>query len=177
MTRSNIIAILASKHQKFSQLVYSLSEQEFMAAKAGKWTACQHMDHILRSITPLAQVLKDPGYLLSRQRATSHTASRDYPTVVESYVAALAKGGTASGPFLPQTITISQRASLVDQFQQEVNRLCVYIEHYSEDQLDAYLLAHPLLGKLTLREMLYFTIYHVEHHHNQVLQQLNRQEM
>jgi len=27
------------------------------------------------------------------------------------------------------------------------------------------LLPHPLLGKVTVREMLYFTIHHVQHHH------------
>jgi hypothetical protein len=26
--------------------------------------------------------------------------------------------------------------------------------------LDEYLLPHPLIGKLTIREILYFTIYH-----------------
>ena len=30
--------------------------------------------------------------------------------------------------------------------------------------LDVYILPHPLLGKVTLREMLYFTIHHNEHH-------------
>jgi hypothetical protein len=33
-------------------------------------------------------------------------------------------------------------------------------------------LPHPLLGKLTLREMIYFTIYHVQHHHKLVQNQL-----
>ena len=32
------------------------------------------------------------------------------------------------------------------------------------DDLDKYVLPHPLLGKVTLREMLYFTIHHNEHH-------------
>ena len=34
----------------------------------------------------------------------------------------------------------------------------------SEHKLDRCILPHPLLGKLTLREMIYFTIYHMEHH-------------
>jgi hypothetical protein len=38
--------------------------------------------------------------------------------------------------------------------------------------LDLLILPHPLLGKLTLREMLYFTLYHVEHHEKQVLENL-----
>ena len=34
-----------------------------------------------------------------------------------------------------------------------------------EKDLDFYVLPHPLIGKLTLREMLFFCIYHVQHHH------------
>jgi hypothetical protein len=29
-------------------------------------------------------------------------------------------------------------------------------------------LPHPLLGKLTLREMLYFTAYHADHHRHSI---------
>ncbi|MCB9182399.1 MAG: DinB family protein [Flavobacteriales bacterium] len=42
--------------------------------------------------------------------------------------------------------------------------LCKRTSRWSESDLERYLLPHPLLGKLTLREMLYFTLYHVQHH-------------
>ncbi len=35
-----------------------------------------------------------------------------------------------------------------------------------ESKLDDYLARHPLLGRITLRELCYFTIYHTEHHLN-----------
>ena len=35
---------------------------------------------------------------------------------------------------------------------------------WDDKQLDKYLAPHPLLGKITLRELSYFTIYHTEHH-------------
>jgi hypothetical protein len=35
---------------------------------------------------------------------------------------------------------------------------------WSEDDLDNHRLPHPLLGKLTVREMLFFTLYHIQHH-------------
>jgi uncharacterized damage-inducible protein DinB len=35
---------------------------------------------------------------------------------------------------------------------------------WSERALDARQLPHPLLGKLTVREMLFFTLYHNRHH-------------
>ena len=48
-------------------------------------------------------------------------------------------------------------------------------DSFSEKQLDTFILPHPLLGKLTLREMLYFTIYHAEHHKKQTLKNLENQ--
>ena len=46
--------------------------------------------------------------------------------------------------------------------------LCKKLKNYSEKELEVYILPHPLLGKLTLREMLYFNILHAEHHRNSV---------
>jgi len=40
-------------------------------------------------------------------------------------------------------------------------------EKWNEDELDQYQLPHPILGKLTIREMLYFTIYHNLRHASQ----------
>ena len=38
----------------------------------------------------------------------------------------------------------------------------------SEKDLDKYILPHPLLGRMPLREMLFFTIYHTQHHTNSI---------
>jgi hypothetical protein len=46
------------------------------------------------------------------------------------------------------------------------------VRRWSETSLDAVLLPHPLLGKLTAREMLQFTVYHTAHHLNLVLSRL-----
>ncbi len=54
-----------------------------------------------------------------------------------------------------------------------VQKLCKRMNKYSEEELDKYILPHPLMGKVTLREMLYFTIYHVQHHEKQIFPNLN----
>ena len=51
----------------------------------------------------------------------------------------------------------------------KIERLVLNINNYSEQQLDTFILPHPLLGKVTLREMMYFTIYHAEHHLKQAI--------
>ncbi|RZL03090.1 MAG: DinB family protein [Pedobacter sp.] len=43
------------------------------------------------------------------------------------------------------------------------------VKNWSTDELDEYCIPHPVLGKLTVREMIYFTSIHTEHH-RQLLQ-------
>ena len=50
-------------------------------------------------------------------------------------------------------------------FNLQKTRMIKRIESWSrEKQLDHFLLPHPLLGKITLREMLFFSAYHIQHH-------------
>ena len=42
------------------------------------------------------------------------------------------------------------------------------VSKWSEGDLDLYVIPHPLIGGLTFREILYFTIYHVQHHKKQI---------
>lgn len=46
------------------------------------------------------------------------------------------------------------------------------IENWSEADLDRYRLPHPLLGKLTVRDMLLFTVQHLAHHASKVEERL-----
>ena len=47
------------------------------------------------------------------------------------------------------------------------------IGKWSEEKLDALQLPHPLLGNLTVREMLLFTLYHQRHHIDVVRRRLS----
>ena len=48
---------------------------------------------------------------------------------------------------------------------------------WGELALDRYRLPHPLLGRLTVREMLLFTLYHSVHHFNLVSTRVEEREM
>jgi hypothetical protein len=43
------------------------------------------------------------------------------------------------------------------------------IASWDEAPLDRYCLPHPALGRLTVREMLFFSLYHNAHHLNLVV--------
>lgn len=174
MTKQEIIQQLSDKHQTFANLVASLNDADFLFAPAEKWTAGQQIDHIVRSVTPVANVLKDPQAFFKLSFGKADRPSCDYHTLVQKYQEALTKGGKASGRFLPQVIASDQKQALKAQLLEEVAKLCSHLDNYTEGQLDEYILPHPLLGNLTIREMLYFTIYHVEHHQKATLRNLEQ---
>jgi hypothetical protein len=57
-----------------------------------------------------------------------------------------------------------RRTALLARWERVNARLREALEGWSERDLDRILLPHPLLGKLTTREMLFFTLYHDRHH-------------
>jgi hypothetical protein len=84
--------------------------------------------------------------------------------LVERYQGKLAAGGRASGQFIPKPISFAVKAKQIETIEKMVVKINHQLEGWSEADLDTYLLPHPILGKLTMREMMYFTVYHVEHH-------------
>ena len=63
----------------------------------------------------------------------------------------------------------------MEKLRRVIEKLSKQIDHYSEQDLDKYILPHPLLGKLTMREMMYFTIYHVQHHQRLIAKNLQKE--
>jgi hypothetical protein len=76
----------------------------------------------------------------------------------------LSTGGKASGRFVPQIISFKKKDFIVKKYDIQKENLIKKVKKQREEELDNYILPHPLLGKITLREMLFFTIYHNEHH-------------
>jgi hypothetical protein len=70
---------------------------------------------------------------------------------------------------LPETVSPEQRAALCITLAALVQELCLRLGNFTEEDLDSYCLPHPLLGNLTMREMLYNAIYHVQHHQEQAV--------
>lgn len=96
-----------------------------------------------------------------------------YGDLVQRYREKLARGGNA-GRFAPRAVPAPDDASarqreIISEFRAAVRDLANAAERWSERDLDRYRLPHPLLGKLTLREMLFFTLYHYGHHRDNVI--------
>lgn len=132
----------------------------------GAWTAGQHLLHMIKSTKPLGKGMGYPRLLLLWKFGRVKHPSRSYEDTIQFYKDGLAKGGRATGPFVPRDVKKEEREVLVERFKEEMSILINQVHQWSEKNLDRTAVPHPLLGNLTLREMLYFTIYHMEHHLN-----------
>ena len=174
MIKQEIIEQLDTNHKEFIDLVLSLNENDFLLSVNNKWTAGQQFKHIYLSVYPLALGLKLPVIFFKIFFGKANRPSKTYDDLVTKYHDKLQKGGVAPGRFVPKAIAFGQREDLKRKLSGSVKQLCKNVRDFTEPQLDTYILPHPLLGKLTVREMLYFTIYHVEHHKKSILQSLGR---
>ena len=164
MDRSAITASLLRGHVAFITRVLAVPRDQLDRSLHGKWTPAQHLEHILRAVRPVAFAMLVPKWFLRWRFGTPNRAPRDYDALVARYKEKLAAGGKASGRFVPPVVPATEVERISASLQRIVNTLIHRVNGWPEHDLDRYLLPHPLLGKLTMREMLFFTMYHVQHH-------------
>lgn len=149
----------------------------FFTRSGEAWSASDNVDHLIRAIRPVALALKMPKVGLQVAFGTSvpdvrtgegEPTSRSYDEICRIYEAAIAQGGQASGVFLPdQKVPVdveAQKQQLLEKLNKASESLLDALAKWDEAELDRYQLPHPLLGKLTVREMLFFSIYHLFRH-------------
>ena len=168
MIKAEIIQELGRAYDQYVQYIDGLSEEAFLRSVNNKWTAGQQTEHLLRSVKPLSQGLRLPLFVFRLFFGKPNRPGRTYTQLVAKYQQKLQAGGRASGAFIPKDVSFSQKQSLLNGLNYQVHKLQVRLTKYNEKDLDLYLIPHPLLGKLTIREMMYFTIYHVIHHQRNI---------
>ena len=165
MTKPELIENLTKVHEDFLETVALLSERDFLSSPEGKWTAGQQLEHIRRSTAPVKTALRLPRIFPRILFGTANRESGSYDTVVAKYRKKLSEGGRATGRFVPPSVKFENRSAISQNITDTISALCRLIDATTEEDLDRHLLPHPILGKLTFREMLMFTIYHAGHHH------------
>ena len=145
--------------------VEALSPEAFLHSPApGKWSAGQNLEHLVLSTKPLAKTMLLPK-LTFRTFGKPNRPGRSYEALVQRYLERLPQAPpTPPRSFQPADHTEEDQGRLLQAWKKEGDKLVGSLIKWKEKDLDAYLLPHPLLGKLTIREMLFFTHYHSLHH-------------
>lgn len=164
MNKAQIIHELLEKHLAFTDYLEPMNQSDFLFAHPQKWSAGQQLDHLVKSTKPLLISIRLPKFVLKLVFGKANRASKTYEGLVEKYQLKLQEGGRATAAFIPPPIYFEQKQALSNQLNKIIQQLTKGISSFTEKDLDTIILPHPLLGKITYREMMYFTICHVQHH-------------
>ncbi len=169
-TQKEIAAALEKNSAQFAQLIENQSVAHFeKPLLGGKWSAGQHLEHLVRSVAPLIWVYRLPAFFLKWRFGKTNRPSRDFDALFERYEEKYrAVPADFVNPFRGREVRESQRSALLKKFRASHAALVRLAQKQSGDKLDSCIVPHPLLGKITLRELLFFTIFHIEMHQKMV---------
>lgn len=170
-SKLEIISAIKSSGQRAQEWFSAISEKGFFMREGEVWSASDNVDHMIKAIKPVAKAMNIPKIALQTMFAKPDHPSRAYEEICSTYRAEIAKGAKASGTFLPNQETPEnpegKKMELLDQLSKAGGKLISAVEKWDDKALDEAQLPHPIIGKLTIREMLYFTIYHNLRHASQ----------
>lgn len=167
MNRDDILHKLDAVQGESAAYWGAFDAPTFFAKLGEAWSPAENVRHLAKSIRPVTKALKVPRLLLRFKFGKPKRASVSYDALVERYQGLLEGGGKA-GRFAPsprEEVDLEARRAEILAEHAEANRaLRAAILRWPDAALDRNQLPHPLLGNLTVREMLCFTIYHQLHH-------------
>jgi len=175
MDKQEILRASKLIFNQFTDFCLQIPDAEFFLQPGEKWSIAENVDHLIRSIKSTRLAYSLPKSFVRMSFGRPNRPSRSYEELVAKYKLKLEQGGKASGRYLPKTIS-ARRMQIMKEWQKQNEKYLEALElNWQDHQLDQYIAPHPLLGKITLRELCYFTIYHTEHHLNIIKARLTEQ--
>lgn len=144
--------------------VHSEPDAHFGVGIGEKWSQGQQIDHLIRAAKPLAMGFRLPKIVPRLLFGKPNRPSITFQELAAKYQRGLANGGKASWAYTPPSIQSSAKVLLLLKYEQIHEQFANALSSWSEQDLDNYLMPHPIIGKLTVREMVMFTLYHNYHH-------------
>lgn len=169
MSHASLIQALTAAEAEVAAFFESLSDHEFVLRQGAAWSPAGHLAHLNISVNATARGFSIPKLLLRVRFDGSRRPSRTLDQLTSDYLTRLGAGAGASGRFVPAPETVAgppadvQRA-LLSRWQRVNDRLRSALMTWSERDLDRLQFPHPILGLITARELVFFTIYHGPHH-------------
>ncbi len=165
MTKIEVTSKLKDVVADYSKLCMNIQEPDYFAPAGEKWSVSENTRHLMLAVSPIILAFSLPKFILRMAFGKPNRNSRSFDELKAKYIVKLEAGGKASKPYVPniQKVNVTKETEM-KKFMLLHARFISKLDRWKDVDLDSYLLPHPLLGKITLREMLYFTSFHIEHH-------------
>lgn len=166
LNRFQIIQNTETIFKETTSYCRNVDDAVFFKRVEDKWSVAENIQHLIAATKMTNLALRVPRFVLRLLYGKPNRRSRSYEELVAKYKAKLEAGGAAAGRYLPATKELEKgKEELLKNWEAVTEKFLSRIKYYwEEEKLDAYIVGHPLLGKITIRELAFFTIYHTKHH-------------
>lgn len=174
--RDEMLAAVERMRSEVGAFFGALRGDAFFRKPERGWSPEQNLRHLIRSTRPVALSLRLPRIaFLIFGRAKASVAPEE---LIGRYLDVLSTGyqagfgfrpgsGGAPGGTAPAGTADPREAArdrLLAAFDRQCDSLAQGLRGWTEEDLDRYRMPHPAAGAVTVREMLYFTLFHPYHH-------------
>lgn len=174
-SKAEIVEQLRQVQDSISEIIQRMPAEQFYQGTPASWSPCNYLKHLLLSVKPFAKGMNYPPEQIKRMFGESPRPSMTYAELVAKYQARLDDGIRAEDydAIMPTTFRIPEGTTdvqtyLITTWDEANERLITGLAQWSETDLDTHQLLHPAIGPVTIREMLFFTLYHNRTHGNDI---------
>lgn len=164
MKLEDILAQLNTNLNQLDIVVNSVDNSTFFDTIDKKWSVAEQLEHLSISFFATNLAFTLPKKLVSTLYGKNNRTNMSYDEVIEKYVTKLNQGSKASFPYQPKISMLKNKKLILKFWQSTQKKLLNNVALLNEEDLDVYIIPHPIIGKITWREFLFFTIYHISHH-------------
>lgn len=166
MTKEAIADLLEEKHQVLFDWLENQPDDNWEKGPDEKWTVGQQILHLVNSLQLLNNALSYPRFFLKYKFGLCNRDPRNYKTIVTKYQQKLIENKDRARVFnqkLKKPIQ-KDRERLITKLHIQNKKLQYKLKKISDVNLDTLVIPHPLMGKMTIREIIMWTAHHTEHH-------------
>jgi hypothetical protein len=166
MDKDHIATLLDDKYNTLISWLENQNDDQWETGPEGKWTTSQQALHLLQSVKMLNNAVSMPKFMLKYKFGKANRDVRDYETVCKRYDERLvnAKGKTFKGFENKKVPKLKDKPYFLKRLQIEQKKLQAKTLRWKDNDLDTFIIPHPLMGKMPVREIIMWSAYHVEHH-------------
>lgn len=165
MTSKSAISILLNNSViAFNELISPTDEKQFEQTPNNKWSAGQDLVHLIKLLRIINMVYKIPKPILRILYGINKKEQRSVEELKTLYKNALKGGAKSPNLYIPKPVLFKDKNDLIHKHKILNEAFVKKLNKHSEIQLDYYRVPHPIIGKISLRELAIFTSFHTVHH-------------
>ncbi len=164
INKTNIINALNDSTDQFNELISKLTNDQFEININNKWSAGQDLVHLIKVLHIVNIGFTLPKLVLQLLYGINKNEIRPFNELQTIYKNALEGGAKTPSIYIPKPVLFKEKVNLIKKHQSLNESLINKINNHSEKELTSFRLPHPILGKVTLAELAFFTSFHTAHH-------------